>query len=113
MASRIEKIGVWSQAGRVARLDFGGFWWAAVPKENWPDVDAIREQIAKRWHDEVGDCRQEWVFIGIGIDEIELYDSLQRCLISDTEMNAGPETWAFLPDPSPAWNVSIERLIGG
>ena len=27
LATRLEKIGVWSQAGRVARLDFGGFWW--------------------------------------------------------------------------------------
>ena len=26
LASRLEKIGVWSQAGRVAQLDFDGFW---------------------------------------------------------------------------------------
>ena len=36
LASRLDKIGVWSQAGRVARLDFGGFWWAAIPKTHWP-----------------------------------------------------------------------------
>ena len=63
LASRLDKIGIWSQAGRVARLDFGGFWWAAVPKSHWPDVESIRAEIENRWNEEVGDCRQALVFI--------------------------------------------------
>lgn len=111
LASRLDKIGVWSQAGRVARLDFGGFWWAAVPRSHWPEVEALRTQIAERWHDEVGDCRQELVFIGIGMDEIELYDSLQSCLLTDEEFSAGIDAWQGFPDPFPKWNLTVDDLI--
>jgi len=111
LASRLDKIGVWSQAGRVARLDFGGFWWAAVPKSHWPDVESIRAEIKKRWNDEVGDCRQELVFIGIGMDEIDLYDSLQDCLLTDEEMSLGIEAWSEMDDPFPRWNVELENVL--
>ena len=111
LASRLDKIGVWSQAGRVARLDFGGFWWAAIPKSHWPDVDAIRAEIEQRWQPDVGDCRQEMVFIGIGMDEIALYDSLQECLLTDEEFELGIDHWLELPDPFPKWNLSVEEVI--
>lgn len=104
LATRLDKVGVWSQAGRVARLDVGGCWWASVPREQWPDVPSIRQAIANNWHSEVGDCRQELVFIGIGMDEIGLYDSLQQCLLSDAEMAAGPAAWQAFSDPFPAWS---------
>jgi len=111
LASRLDKIGVWSQAGRIARLDFGGFWWAAIPRDHWPDVPAIRTEIENRWNTEVGDCRQELVFIGIGMDEIALYDSLQSCLLTDEEMQAGPARWAEYPDPFPRWNRSVDDVL--
>ena len=111
LASRLDKIGVWSQAGRVARLDFGGFWWAAIPKTHWPDVDPIRREIEQRWHPEVGDCRQEMVFIGIGMDEIAIYDSLQDCLLTDEEFALGIEAWKEMPDPFPEWNLNIEDVL--
>ncbi len=111
LASRLDKIGVWSQAGRVARLDFGGFWWAAIPTEYWPDVPVIRQQIDHRWHPDVGDCRQELVFIGIGMDEVDLYDSLQACLLTDEEMSAGIETWQQYSDPFPVWNRTVQDAI--
>ncbi|MEW4527662.1 GTP-binding protein [Maioricimonas sp. JC845] len=105
LATRLDKVGVWSQAGRVARLDVGGFWWAAIPQEEWPDLPAIHESIAKVWHPEFGDCRQELVFIGIDLDERLLRDSLDRCLLTDAEMDAGPYGWQSLSDPFPPWNV--------
>ncbi|MGI9442092.1 MAG: zinc metallochaperone GTPase ZigA [Rubripirellula sp.] len=111
LASRLDKIGIWSQAGRVARLDFGGFWWAAVPKSHWPEVESIRAEIENRWNEEVGDCRQELVFIGIGMDEIELYDSLQECLLTDEEMSLGIEAWLEFDDPFPEWNVQLENAL--
>jgi G3E family GTPase len=111
LANRLDKIGVWSHAGRIARLDFGGFWWAAVPREHWPDVNAIVQEIEKRWHPEVGDCRQELVFIGISMDEIDLYDSLQDCLLTDKELAAGPPAWAHFADPFPPWNASVDSFL--
>lgn len=111
LASRLDKIGVWSQAGPVARLDFGGFWWAAVPKERWPDIAQIQEHINRAWHPDVGDCRQELVFIGIGMDEIAIYDSLQACLLTEAETKLGPDVWAEFPDPFPKWNRTIDDLL--
>lgn len=111
LASRLDKIGVWSQAGRMARLDFGGFWWAAIPKEYWPDVTQIRERIESVWNPEVGDCRQELVFIGIDMDEIAIYDSLQECLLTDQELFQGPQAWATFSDPFPKWNRTVEEVL--
>uniref|UniRef100_UPI0036F3DD65 GTP-binding protein n=1 Tax=Thalassoroseus pseudoceratinae TaxID=2713176 RepID=UPI0036F3DD65 len=105
LATRLDKVGVWSQAGRVARLDVGGFWWAAIPREEWPDSPAVHESIAKVWHPESGDCRQELVFIGIQMDELQLRDSLDRCLLTDAEMQLGPYAWGSFIDPFPRWDV--------
>ncbi len=111
LATRVDKIGVWSQAGRVARLDFGGFWWAAVPQNHWPDNEAFHTELQSKWNPEVGDCRQELVFIGIGMDEIAIYDSLQECLLTDEELAAGIESWQGFDDPFPKWNVSLEETL--
>lgn len=111
LASRLDKIGVWSQAGSMARLDFGGFWWAAIPKTHWPDLPQIREAIDKVWNSEVGDCRQELVFIGIEMDEVEIYDSLQGCLLTDEELALGPAAWATMVDPFPKWNRTVDDLL--
>ena len=111
LASRVDKMGIWSQAGRVARLDFGGFWWAAIPQENWPEADMFQAELELKWHAEVGDCRQELVFIGIGMDESVIRDSLQACLLTDEEYAAGIEAWQRLPDPFPIWDLSVEEAL--
>lgn len=110
LASRLDKRGVWSQAGRVARLDFGGFWWAAIPESGWP---SNRSEIERYWHPEVGDCRQELVFIGLNIEELELYDSLQECLLTDAEMALGPTEWSRFADPFPPWKRSVADWMAG
>ena len=111
LSSRLDKIGVWSQAGRVARLDFGGFWWAAVPREHWPESTSMQEEIERRWHPEVGDCRQELVFIGIGMDDVAIYDSLEACLLTDEEYAAGMDAWQRFQDPFPKWDVSVKEAL--
>ena len=111
LAGRLDKIGVWSQAGRVARLDFGGFWWAAVPREHWPETDTFHAEIERKWHPEVGDCRQELVFIGIGLDETAINDSLEECLLTDEELEAGIEAWKQFSDPFPQWKLSVDEAL--
>jgi G3E family GTPase len=109
LATRLDKVGIWSQAGRVARLTVGGSWWAAVPQEQWPDDPAFRSALEKRWDDQVGDCRQELVFIGIGMDELSLYDSLQACLLTDEELALGPLGWQDYADSFPTWESEHKR----
>lgn len=111
LATRLDKIGVWSQAGRVARLDFGGFWWAAVPKEHWPTATPFQLELEKKWHPEVGDCRQELVFIGIEMNEAKLKEELERCLLTDDEIASGIENWQGYKDPFPKWNMPLEEVL--
>ncbi|MEE2642617.1 MAG: GTP-binding protein [Planctomycetota bacterium] len=111
LASRLDKIGIWSQAGRVARLDCGGFWWAAVPREHWPESASFQEELDKKWNPEVGDCRQEMVFIGIGMDEIALFDSLEECLLTDEEVITGIEAWQEFDDPFPVWDFTVDQAL--
>ncbi|MBX3416457.1 MAG: GTP-binding protein [Pirellulaceae bacterium] len=109
LATRLDKVGIWSQAGRIARLNVGGTWWAAVPQDQWPDDPAFRAALEKRWDDQVGDCRQELVFIGIGMDELSLYDSLQACLLTDEELALGPLGWQDYADSFPTWESEPKR----
>ena len=111
LATRLDKIGVWSQAGCIARLDFGGFWWAAVPREHWPQSPSFESDLEPNWHPKVGDCRQELVFIGIGLDETAINESLESCLLTDEEFAAGIETWLTLSDPFPKWTASVEEVV--
>jgi G3E family GTPase len=103
LASRPAQAGSWSQAGAVCRHGLAGKWWAAVPKEEWPDDDEAREFILKNWDENVGDARQELVFIGIEMHEERLRNLLDACLLSDIEMAQGPLGWASFPDPFPIW----------
>ena len=52
-----------------------------------------------KWDVEVGDCRQELVFIGQDVDFDRLRAELDECLLDDAEMAAGPSAWERLPDP--------------
>ena len=105
LASRVDRIGVWSQAGRVARLDVGGFWWASVPRDEWPKTPGVAEAIMKTWDPVVGDCRQELVFIGIELDEDRIRQSLEDCLLTEEEFAEGPRAWMKFLDPFPRWDV--------
>ena len=45
------------------------------------------------------------------MDEIDIYDSLQECLLTDEEFAMGAEAWQQFPDPFPAWNVSVDQAL--
>lgn len=94
LASHPTLAGAWSQAGAVARHSPAGYWWAAVPKQEWPDDPEAVQRIEQKWDQQVGDARQELVLIGMDMDEARLRAEFDTCLLSDAEMAEGPEVWA-------------------
>ena len=104
LATRPEFAGQWSQAGGIARYGFGGMFWKAVPKENWPEDEEYLATIKKQWVEPFGDMRQELVFIGQNLKQEEVTRALDGCLLSEEEVLRGRSYWETLNDPFPAWD---------
>jgi G3E family GTPase len=97
-AARVTDIGSVSQAGHLIRHGYIGRWWRFIPDEYWP-TDYRREAITDHWDEMVGDCRQELVFIGQGIDRDRLFSELDACQLTDDEIVLGTDAWSRMPDP--------------
>lgn len=109
IASRPEFCISWSQAGAISRNELAGFWWAATPKEYWPQDTVQLEEIKNRWQEPFGDRQQELVLIGINMDKTALITEFDRCLLTPTEMLLGDmgeymQGWKALSDPFPIWH---------
>ena len=102
IATRPDWVAEFSLAGALSSIRPLGTWWAAVPRDRWPDHDTARAYIAEHWLEPWGDRRQELVFIGAGIDWQNLKARLDDCLVSK-EMAADPAGLSGLPDPFPQW----------
>lgn len=101
LATRSDYLGELAIAGTQKNVSRLGRWWAAVPKNRWPDDGSFEEFVLRHWDPVWGDRRQELVFIGIEIDEAAIRAALDRCLLD--AQSFAPGDWAALPDPFPAW----------
>ncbi|KNY17857.1 MULTISPECIES: zinc metallochaperone GTPase ZigA [unclassified Shinella] len=102
LATRPHHVGELSQAGALVRSGRLGLWWAAVPRQHWPQDPAAVEAIASASDPVWGDRRQELVFIGADpMDEAALRRRLDACLVEAETFE--PARWANLPDPFPLW----------
>ena len=103
LASRPDAAGEWSQAGGIMRHGPAGIWWAAAPKEHWPEDPEFRARIEAEFDGEYGDRRQEIVFIGQNLEPDQTREILDRCLLTDEEIGQGREAWKSFDDPFPQW----------
>ena len=103
LASRPDHVGELSMAGAIMRHQHLGYWYAAVPKDQWPEDRATRHQIAENWDQTWADRRQELVFIGQNIDPLQLRLWLEACLLTPAEIAQGQGAWRRFPDPFPVW----------
>ncbi|MGF1446367.1 MAG: GTP-binding protein [Pikeienuella sp.] len=102
IATRPDWVAEFSLAGALSSVTPLGTWWAAVPKERWPDSEVARAYAAEHWQEPFGDRRQEIVFIGAGIDWPGLKARLDACLVPEHRA-PGPDALPDLPDPFPIW----------
>ena len=102
LATRPDFVGEISQAGGLVRTGKRGFWWAAVPKQHWPEHPEWQAMMSGLMDPVWGDRRQEIVFIGTDpMDEAAIRAELDACLVASDGFL--PEAWSRLPDPLPAW----------
>jgi len=109
LATRLQMAGYWSQAGAMCRNQCLGYFWAAVPKEHWPTDPAQLAEIERISKGPNGDCRQEIVLIGSGMDQAALAAMLDAALLTEEELAMEKDEWiARFTDPFPEWNMAID-----
>jgi G3E family GTPase len=97
LASRHLETGMLVQSGGQFQWDYVGHWWNFIDPSQWPRDEYRLQSIMAKWDNVVGDCRQELVFIGQGLDTEVLQRELDHCLLSTREIAAGPLAWQALP----------------
>ncbi|MEM9079345.1 MAG: zinc metallochaperone GTPase ZigA [Verrucomicrobiota bacterium] len=105
LATRLKQAGFWSHAGAVSRIECAGYFWAAVPRSQWPEDHTHIDRI---WDGPNGDCRQELVLIGQNMDRDALTDMLDHCLLTEEEIETNEKKWRKLfADPFPKWKSGL------
>jgi len=108
IASRPEWMIAWAQAGQMLEIQPVGHWFAATPPEQWAVDDDMRDHLEAVWHPDLGDRRQELVFIGQQLDRDAITATLDVCLLTEAELAQGVDAWRTLRDPFPAWALETE-----
>ena len=99
LASRPDDVGVWSQAGELITVEYGGSW-------SEPDsIDAEASDEANYGSDPAPpeEPHQELVVIGVEVDQAALTVALDGCLLTAAEMALGAKRWRRWKDPFPGW----------
>ena len=101
----------WNQAGGSLRLTHAGRWWADVPQSAWPPAASARNWIQSKWHEQVGDRRQEVVFIGRDLESTALGMQLSACLLTDVELSRPASHWDQYSDLFALCDAREELLL--
>jgi len=109
LGTRMDAAYQWSQAGRQTRMGLAGRWWAAVPREQWPQTPEMEAHIANFWREPYGDRHQELVFIGQELDKETLVQALDICLMTEDELRDLPRLVEILNDPFPRFGAPAEQ----
>jgi G3E family GTPase len=99
LASRNDTTGLISQAGSSIIIQAAGEWVAAYPEEELQQTLTEEPELLDKWDDIYGDRMTEIVMIGIDMNQEEIEETLDSCLLTDTEMS---QDWSLLADPIPS-----------
>lgn len=110
IAGRDDNEHGWAQAGRIIQLSPDAPWRCKYPEEEWADSEEEIAAIRAKFDGEYGDRRQEIVFIGTNLNQAAIEDELNKCLLTDEEMNrhAASLPIGTYPDPLFPFLVACE-----
>nr|MCU0227603.1 GTP-binding protein [Bryobacterales bacterium] len=103
LATEHDIIGNYSQAGNCIAIEPATYWYAARPREDWPDDPEALTYIEANWQQPWGDRMQELVFIGVDLPRGEIESALNACLLTDAELAKGPKAWSRYRNPWGRW----------
>ncbi len=109
LGTRMDEVYEWSQAGRQTRMGLAGRWWAAEPREQWPQTPEMEAHIANFWREPYGDRHQELVFIGQELDKEKLVQALDICLMTEEELRDLPRLLPTINDPFPRFGAPTQQ----
>ncbi|MBO1001191.1 GTP-binding protein [Pseudogracilibacillus auburnensis] len=95
-ATRNDVALLMSQAGPSVSLEPVTYWVASLPKLEQEEIMKENPDVLDDWDDEYGDRLTRLVFIGVDLDQQEISEELDRCLLTETEHES---EWEQLPDP--------------
>ncbi|QXP58738.1 GTP-binding protein [Olleya sp. HaHaR_3_96] len=88
LASRSNEALIWSSAGGSCKADFAGDWWCSMSygeRMGSASFNDNKEQIESEWDAAYGDRKIELVFIGQYLENEEIIEQLNSCLITKNE----------------------------
>ncbi len=100
LATRNNISGLISQAGPSLTIQGAGNWIAAYPEAERKQLLAEEPELLNRWDDTYGDRITELVMIGISMDQKQVEQTLDVCLLTEEEM---VQDWTKFIDPLPSF----------
>ncbi|MFD1452812.1 MULTISPECIES: GTP-binding protein [Oceanobacillus] len=91
-----------SQAGPSVEVEPLAYWVDSLPKAQQREILEHNPEVRDLWDPEFGDRHTKLVFIGMDLDREQITEDLERCLLSESEMN---EDWSRFRNPFP-WQLS-------
>jgi G3E family GTPase len=100
LASRPDVAMNWSQAGGSLRAEKAGYWWCAIPRQEWQLDRETYELITNRWDERFADRYNELVIIGQELQVPDMIMDLESCLCTEAEIKSFKDGHVF-KDPFP------------
>jgi G3E family GTPase len=106
LATRMDEVGGFNLAGTELHCASAGAWWAT--RDQTSRESEMPERTRAEWKQPFGDRRQAFALMALGLDRGTLQSHLDACLLTNTEMAGGPDSWKEFADPFPSWSPDAQ-----